>query len=324
VNYSGYRVIFFIYIYTNSFTLFIFVFLLLYSKNIMMKSMTGFGKSVLELAAKKITITIKSLNSKQFDLRIRLPNIYKEKELDIRSQMLKKLKRGKIDLDISVQNINGSANYSFNKSVAKKYYDELNNFSFEMNISKTSDILSAIVKMPEVLIPEKKELDKNEWIQIQSVIKEASSSLDKSRKQEGEILEKDIINRISLILKLLDNIEAFEKQRIISIKEHIQKKLSEIIEKDRIDQNRLEQEMIYYIEKIDITEEKVRLKKHCEYFLKTLKEPLNGKKLSFISQEIGREINTLGSKANDVDIQQIVVEMKDELEKIKEQLLNIL
>ncbi len=290
----------------------------------MMKSMTGFGKSVLELADKKITITIKSLNSKQLDLKIRLPNIYKEEELDIRSQILKKLKRGKIDLDISVEYINGSANYSFNKSVAKKYYDELNNFSSEMNISKTSDILSVIIKMPDVLKPDKKELDKNEWIQIQPSIENAICALDKSREQEGEILEKDIINRISLILNLLDNIKIFEKQRVISIKERIQKKLYEIVEKDKIDQNRLEQEMIYYIEKIDITEEKVRLKKHCDYFLDTLKEPLNGKKLGFISQEIGREINTLGSKANDVNMQQIVVEMKDELEKIKEELLNIL
>lgn len=286
--------------------------------------MTGFGKSVLELADKKITITIKSLNSKQLDLKIRLPNIYKEEELDIRSQILKKLKRGKIDLDISVEYINGSANYSFNKSVAKKYYDELNNFSSEMNISKTSDILSVIIKMPDVLKPDKKELDKNEWIQIQPSIENAICALDKSREQEGEILEKDIINRISLILNLLDNIKIFEKQRVISIKERIQKKLYEIVEKDKIDQNRLEQEMIYYIEKIDITEEKVRLKKHCDYFLDTLKEPLNGKKLGFISQEIGREINTLGSKANDVNMQQIVVEMKDELEKIKEELLNIL
>lgn len=291
----------------------------------MLRSMTGFGKTILELPDKKITFEIKSLNSKQFDLNIRIPGIIKEKEMEIRSIISSKLERGKIDLTIFMEKTGDSSNYSFNKNLAKTYYKELLAITKEIEQENFNSYLPLIMKLPDVMKPEIDSLDSNEWAEIKNALQESIDRLNNFRKQEGSSLEKVIKKQIHNIVELLEKVPLHEKQRINTIRGRINKNLEKIINDGKTDQNRLEQEMIYYLEKIDITEEKIRLKKHCDYFLETLEEEISvGKKLNFISQEIGREINTLGSKANDVDIQKIVVQMKYELEKIKEQLFNIL
>lgn len=287
--------------------------------------MTGYGKAVSDLQKKKITVEIKTLNSKQFDIYIRMPGVYKKMETEIRSLLSKKLERGKIELNVQVENNDSTVHHKINHNIAKKYYEELKTLSNEINQHSDTDYLSILLKMPEVLSPEIEEIDEKELNIIIEVVKEAALKVNEFRIQEGQALGQDFINRIKFIEDSLKSIDPFEKQRIIYLKERIKNDLKAFIQDVNIDQNRLEQELIYYIEKIDITEEKVRLKKHCEYFLESLHQPVsNGKKLSFISQEIGREINTIGSKANDVNIQKVVVQMKDELEKIKEQLFNIL
>ena len=291
----------------------------------MLRSMTGFGKTVLELPDKKITFEIKSLNSKQFDLNTRIPGVIKEKEMEIRSLVSSKLERGKIELIIFLEKAGDSSNYSFNKDLVKTYYNELFSISKEIDQESFNAYLPLIMKLPDVMKPEIDSLDPNEWIEIKKALQQSIDQLNNFRKQEGNSLEKVIKTQIHNIVELLEKVPQYEKQRIITIRERINKNLEEFAGDKKIDQNRLEQEMIYYLEKIDVTEEKIRLKKHCEYFLETMEEERSvGKKLNFISHEIGREINTLGSKANYVDIQKIVVQMKDELEKIKEQLFNIL
>ncbi len=287
--------------------------------------MTGFGKSFIELAGIKITIEIKSLNCKQTELNLRLFGKYKIKESEIRSELTKKLERGKIDFTLTVENSNVAANYSINKAVVLKYYKEIEGIAKKMKQPMPNDVIATILRMPDALSSENIDVDEEEWNNVFAAINEAIEKLNEFRLQEGRILEKDIKRRIILIDKFLVSIDKFEENRITTIKNRINKNLSEIVDVDKIDRNRFEQEVIYYLEKIDITEEKVRLKKHCDFFCETLADKeSNGKKLGFITQEIGREINTIGSKANDVSIQKIVVQMKDELEKVKEQLLNIL
>ena len=291
----------------------------------MIKSMTGFGKSSIELAGNKITIEIKSLNCKQTELNLRISGKYKAKEAEIRSELAKMLERGKIDFFLTVENTNGTNNNSVNKVLVHKYFEDIELLAKELNQPVPSDIISLILRMPDVFSTENKDVEEDEWNFVLAAIKETIEKLNIFRIQEGEILEKDINNRIYLISKLLTSIDKYEIERINTIKTRINKNLSDLFSKETIDRNRFEQELIYYLEKIDITEEKVRLKKHCEYFAETISDKdSNGKKLGFITQEIGREINTIGSKANDVSIQKIVVQMKDELEKVKEQLLNIL
>lgn len=290
----------------------------------MVKSMTGFGKANCEFQNKKITVEVKSLNSKQFDWNGKLPNVYKEKELEIRAIANKLLERGKIELYINIENTDLSKSLTLNKNIIKSYFSEISELSSELGIANTDELLGIILKFPDILVSERENLDNEEWIKITTVIEEAILSVDLFRKNEGVILAEDFKQRISLILSYLKNIETFEKDRLETIKERILLGLNKILDENKIDKNRLEQELIYYIEKIDFTEEKVRLRKHCDYFIETMKEESSGKKLGFVCQEIGREINTLGSKANDAQIQQIVVQMKDELEKIKEQLMNIL
>jgi len=291
----------------------------------MIKSMTGFGKSFIEIAGNKITIEIKSLNCKQTELNLRISGKYKAKEAEIRSELAKMLERGKIDFFLTVENTNGSNNNSVNKLIVHKYFEEIELLAKELNQPIPSDIISLILRMPDVFSTENKDVEEDEWNRVFSAIKESIEKLNVFRIQEGEILEKDINKRIFLISKLLASIDNYEVERINTIKTRINKNLSDLFNKETIDRNRFEQELIYYLEKIDITEEKVRLKKHCDYFVETISDKdSNGKKLGFITQEIGREINTIGSKANDVSIQKIVVQMKDELEKVKEQLLNIL
>lgn len=287
--------------------------------------MTGYGKAVLELPAKKITIEIKTLNSKQIDISTRIPSIFKEKELDIRSLISSQLERGKIDFSIYLENTGEETIYAINKKLARSYYEDLKDLAQEINQHTFSSYLPVVLKMPEVLKPEIEELKEEEWKQIERTIVDALIQVDEYRTEEGKTLEKDFIKRTNNISAHLDEITPFEKSRIDNYRQRIHKNLSEFMEESQVDKNRFEQELIYYLEKLDVTEEKVRLKNHCEYFLETLNEPVSsGKKLSFISQEMGREINTLGSKANDADMQRIVVKMKDELEKIKEQLYNIL
>lgn len=291
----------------------------------MIKSMTGFGKAVLELPGKKITIEIKTLNSKQIDISTRIPSIYKEKELEVRSLISSQLQRGKIEFNVYLENTGESATYTFNKKLARSYYEELKELAGEINQQSYSNYLPIVIKMPEVLKPDIEDMNEEDWKQIERSIVDALIQVDEYRTGEGKNLEEDFKKRINKISGLLDEVKPYEKQRVDAYRERIMKNIHELLDESQIDKNRLEQELIYYIEKLDITEEKVRLKNHCDYFLETLDEPVSmGKKLSFISQEIGREINTLGSKANDSDIQKIVVQMKDELEKIKEQLFNIL
>jgi len=291
----------------------------------MVKSMTGYGKDVLENNARKITVEIRTLNSKQLDINLRIPQIYREKELNIRSVLGKEIGRGKVDISINIEHKEVVIAPVINRSVARHYYNEMLELTELFKQETKPDYLSLIVKMPEVLSLPEFEIDEEEYSELLATIGNAAAKVNTFRINEGKTLEKDFIYRIQNILDLLKQVEPFEKERTLHIKERIKSNLEEFAQDIQSDKNRFEQEIIYYLEKLDITEEKVRLKKHCDYFLETMAgEKDAGKKLSFISQEIGREINTMGAKANDFNIQQIVVLMKNELEKIKEQLFNIL
>lgn len=287
--------------------------------------MTGFGKSVVDLNNKRIVVEVKSVNSKQLDLNIRVPSSFKEHEIDYRNLVVKELVRGKIDLTIKYDSSMPNTDFSFNAEVAKKYFEALKSIESLVsdNDKSQTDYLAIIAKMPDVFTTTDNEFTEDEFSKVFDGVQAAISSLNRYRIEEGMALEKDFIKRINLILSFLSEIEPYEKSRIEAIKNRIISNL-ESFSVD-YDKNRFEQELIYYIEKLDITEEKVRLDNHCKYFLRTLEESnFQGKQLTFISQEIGREINTIGSKANNTEIQQIVVRMKDELEKIREQLANIL
>ena len=295
----------------------------------MIKSMTGFGKSILEMDAKKLTVEIKSLNSKQLDINTRIAGPFREKELEIRAELSRAIERGKVDFSIYVDNNGDMAGMAINKPLVRKYYSDLRELANELNEPENLALLPVIARMPDVIKAEREELDETEWQQVNIAIHEALAQFDAFRLQEGALLEKDMVKRVALILKLLQEVEPFEKRRIMMLRERMMRNQAEYREAntntEKFDENRFEQELFYFLEKLDITEEKVRLRKHCDYFGETLADPAsNGRKLGFIMQEIGREINTLGSKANDADIQKIVVQMKDELEKIKEQLANIL
>ncbi|MFY9309974.1 MAG: YicC/YloC family endoribonuclease [Bacteroidia bacterium] len=291
----------------------------------MLKSMTGFGKATAEISGKKIVVEIRSVNSKSMDLNLRLPYLYKEKELELRSEISKLLERGKIDVTVYTESIQETLPVNINKNLAKTYYKELKALSEELG-ENTPDLIALTLKMPDVLKAEKElaELDENEWSQVKSVANQAVDAFQKFRSDEGRVLANEFKSRIGLIDRLLSEVVKMDSARTENIKNRIRTNLAEAVEKEKIDQNRFEQELIYYIEKLDITEEKLRLKTHLDYFLSTMNEPACGRKLGFISQEIGREINTIGSKANDAGIQKLVVQMKDELEKVKEQLLNVL
>ena len=291
----------------------------------MIKSMTGFGKAEVICRNQKIIIEVKSLNSKFFDVNTRLPNGFRDKELEVRNLLSAKLQRGKIDFSLILEESADMGNFSINKELAKKYFKELTELSGDFGIKDTADYLPVIMRMPDVLVPARNELDEEEWSIIKGTINQALDHLEEFRLEEGKSLEMDMVNRSKKIINILEEIKPFEKQRIETLKARIKKDVFETVDKEDVDMNRFEQELIYYIEKLDITEETVRLKNHCLYFNEILKEgESQGKKLGFITQEMGREINTLGSKANDADIQKLVVQMKDELEKIKEQLYNIL
>lgn len=286
--------------------------------------MTGFGKSVVNLQGKTVTIEIKSLNSKQLDLNIKLPLIFREKEADIRNILSKKLERGKIELTGTLDYTDNELPTVINHSLVKGYYKDLQEIASILG-EKNVDYLSIIMKIPEVLKPSRELLTEEEWLQVQSCLDQAVTALDNFRVHEGNLLMNDFTSRIKEIGSLLNNLDEFEETRNLNFREKLRASVSEFTANNTLDSNRFEQEIIYYLEKLDITEEKVRLLKHLNYFNESVKEPeSNGRKLNFVTQEIGREINTIGSKANDASIQRVVVQMKDELEKIKEQLANIL
>lgn len=290
----------------------------------MIKSMTGFGRSICEMEGKSITIEIKTLNSKQIDIYTRVPSAFKEKELFIRNAVSNKFNRGKIEVIISVEQSNSTDVSIINKSAVKTYFKQLDEIQKELNITE-ENILGTIMRLPDTMLSQKEELTDQEWAMIVSAIEKAMEKVDAFRMQEGQALIKDILERIEKIKSFVLEVKPFEKERINAIKERIEKTQKDFLNIEKLDSNRFEQELIYYLEKIDISEEVVRLNNHCEFFNQVVEKEANiGKKLGFIAQEIGREINTIGSKANNSDIQRVVVLMKDELEKIKEQLMNIL
>ena len=285
----------------------------------MIHSMTGYGKSVLQLPNKTISIEIKSLNSKSLDLNMRMPSMYRAKELGIRKLIASKLHRGKVDFSLFFE-ITGEETFTnVNPTVVKKYMKQLEGLAD----GDAMELLKMAVKMPDAISTERDDIDENEWASIQNEIHTALEKIELYRLEEGKVLEADFSNRIAIISDLLEQVLEIDPERITNVRERLHKGVAEL--KEKYDENRFEQELVYYIEKFDITEEKVRLQNHLEYFIKTLNsEGSNGKKLGFISQEIGREVNTIGSKANFAPMQKLVVQMKDELEKIKEQLLNVL
>ncbi len=288
-----------------------------------MKSMTGFGKAVCELPQKKVTVEVRSLNSRQLDLNIRMPSVYRDKEGDIRSELSKFAERGKVDFSIFVEATGDAGLATINHSLANAYHKELKKLSEEFGEDR-KEFLSLIVRMPDVMKQDKQELDENEWKSIYATVKIALEAFGKFREDEGNVLANELTQRIKIIATKLAEVAVLDPARAAAVRERLNKNLLEAAGAENVDKNRFEQELIYYLEKLDITEEKLRLQTHLDYFIATMKEPAAGRKLGFIAQEIGREINTIGSKANDAGIQMIVVQMKDELEKIKEQLLNVL
>ena len=285
--------------------------------------MTGYGKAELNLTNANFTIEVKSLNSKQIDANVKMSSVYRDKEIGLRKLLSEKLQRGKIELSIWREKSESNSKYTLDTELIKQYFTQIEEITNILNLNN-KDMISSILKMPEVLLKGEDKADDNEWLEIQKGIDTAIANTLQFRLDEGEKLEADITARINTLARLLVEVAPFANNRIEKIKKSLADKLAEIDAKN-IDENRFEQELIYYFEKQDITEEQVRLDAHLDYFIETMKtESPNGKKLGFIGQEIGREINTIGSKSSDAGMQKIVVQMKDELEKIKEQLLNIL
>ncbi len=292
----------------------------------MLRSMTGYGKATAELPGCKITVEIKSLNSKQADLALRLPYAFSEKELEIRALLSRELERGKISVYINRENLGSLSNSKINTELAKNYYQQLQALKDELGDESATDLMALVMRMPEVVSQTNDALNEEEELALMQTLKQAIAFTDAYRLQEGEILKADFALRVGIILDLLKQVDQYEESRIQKVKSRLYGTLMNQIDELKIDKNRFEQELIFYLEKFDVTEEKVRLKQNCDYFIQSIndKEASNGKKLGFILQEIGREINTLGSKSNDSDMQRLVVQMKDELEKMKEQSLNIL
>lgn len=285
----------------------------------MILSMTGFGKASTQLSGKKITVEVKSLNSKGLDLNVRIPAPYREVELTLRNRIASLLERGKVDFAIYAESTSDEASSKINSAMVTTYMNQLR----ELAKATDAELLQMAIRMPDVFKAEREEFNENEWEQITPIIEEALQNIITFRKNEGAVLEKEFVNRIENIRKFMNEAIALDPERITLIKEKLQTAITEL--KANVDENRFEQELIYYLEKLDITEEKVRLNNHLNYFLETLQgNEANGRKLGFICQEIGREINTMGSKSNHAGMQKLVVQMKDELEKIKEQVLNIL
>ena len=285
--------------------------------------MTGYGQGSGTYLTKKITIELRSLNSKFTDLRFKMPQNYKEKEHDLRRIISKRAERGKIDVSINVESLDGGDAFSLNKSLFKKYHEELNSLQVELGMG-AGDLTQTILRIPNVVVADTNTLEAEEWKVVQNILNDALDAFQKFRQVEGLAMEEDCKVRVLNISEALAKIDPFEEERVVKIKERMLKNMEEYVGKDNINANRFEQEILYYLEKIDITEEKVRLEQHCKYFIEVIEtdKTQKGRKLNFISQEIGREINTLGSKASSSEIQHLVVQMKDELEKIKELVAN--
>lgn len=285
----------------------------------MILSMTGYGKAVVELPQKKVTVEIKTLNSKSLDLNVRVPTFYREKELEIRGKLSRQLVRGKIDFSIFIESTGSEVMTSINKDVVNNYIDQLRAIA----VTTPESLLEIAMRLPDTLKTEREQLDESHWLEIDKTIDYAIEKVIQFRSDEGKVLWQDFTDRIKAIQQLSDEVIGLDKERIQQMRDRLERSISDL--KQTVDENRFEQELMYYLEKLDITEEKVRLNNHLEYFLQELNSnDSNGKKLGFISQEIGREINTTGSKSNFAPMQKVVVQMKDELEKIKEQLLNVL
>ncbi|MES2576096.1 MULTISPECIES: YicC/YloC family endoribonuclease [Flavobacterium] len=286
----------------------------------MIQSMTGFGKATLQLPTKKITVEVKSLNSKGLDLNVRMPSLYREMELGLRNQIALKLERGKVDFSIFIESTAEQTSTKVNVPIVKAYINQLREVYADAD---ETELMKMAVRMPDTMKIERDEIDENDWVQIQTVIEEALQNILNFRRDEGMSLEKEFQLRIGNIRQYMTEALALDPERVQAIKDRLQTAISEL--KVNVDENRFEQELIYYLEKLDITEEKVRLTNHLDYFLETINgTEANGRKLGFITQEMGREINTMGSKSNHAQMQKLVVQMKDELEKIKEQVLNVL
>lgn len=291
----------------------------------MVQSMTGFGKSTCEYGNKKIVVEIKSLNSKQLDLSTRISGLYREKDIEIRTELSQQLERGKIDFALYVDNSGKESVSQINQSVLMAYYEQIKQISDNLKIDVPANWFDVLLRLPDALKTDTVEMDENEWKEIKIAVNQAIEQLKEFRIQEGKSLENVFITKINRIAELLEQVAPFEGERIEKIKAKLEENLQSISDKISYDKNRLEQELIFYIEKLDVNEEKVRLKTHLDYFIETMQhEKSPGKKLGFIAQEIGREVNTLGSKSNHSEMQKIVVLMKDELEQIKEQVLNVL
>jgi uncharacterized protein (TIGR00255 family) len=290
----------------------------------MIQSMTGFGKSEITLQNFHVNIEIRSLNSKFLDLSLKLPSLFKELDFSVRKLLKENLKRGKIELTIYYEKINHRKSSSLNKEKIIDYHNELKNIMEELHYNSDKNLLGYTLRLPDIIQHSIDNIDEESGEQLLKTIEKACKEMDLFRKKEGLALEKELSNYLNNILKNLSTISSFEEERLPKVKNKILKAIEELELKSKVDEKRLEQELIYYAEKIDITEEKVRLSEHCQHFAEALKENGSGKKLGFITQEMGREINTLGSKANNISIQKLVVGMKDELEKIKEQVLNVL
>lgn len=291
----------------------------------MLYSMTGFGRAESVVNGRQVVVEIKSLNGKQFEVATKIPPILRSYELDIRNFLNSNLHRGNIDLTISIKQEGASKPMTVNTGLAGFYYQSMKQIATQLEIPE-DNILSTLMRMPEIVSPEQDVLPEAEWLEVKKVIETAAAQLMVHRKNEGEALHKDMHSRIQNIESLLADIIPLEAKRTEKVRSRINASLNEMVGKERVDQNRFEQEMIYYLERMDFSEEKTRLKQHCQYFHTSVEKVgvTKGKMLGFILQEVGREINTLGAKANDADIQQIVINMKDELEKAKEQILNIL
>lgn len=286
----------------------------------MIQSMTGFGKASLQLPTKKITVELKSLNSKGLDLNTRMPSVFREMELGLRNQLSQRLERGKIDFSLYVEVTGEETSSKINVPIVKGYISQMK--AVIPNADET-ELMKMAVRMPDALKTERDEIDENEWKQIQTVIDQAMENICQFRKDEGVALEKEFLHRIANIMTLMNNAVAYDAERVETVKTRLRTALDEL--QVSVDENRFEHELIFYLEKYDITEEKVRLENHLNYFIETLAgTEANGRKLGFITQEMGREINTMGSKSNHTEMQKLVVMMKDELEKIKEQVLNVL
>ncbi|PKP53323.1 MAG: YicC family protein [Bacteroidetes bacterium HGW-Bacteroidetes-1] len=290
----------------------------------MIRSMTGYGKMQKIADGKKLTIEIKALNSKQLDLAMRLPADLKKMEFDLRNKLADTIQRGKVDFNVSIEDIDQKKAGRIDKQAAAAAYAQLQELAWDLQFKMPEDAASVLTRFPGFFATADTVFPDDFYEVLVSVSQEALKEFDAFRIQEGQVLLRDMLPRVGLILQLLDEVEPFENQRIDTLKNRLYKNAIEIADPAKFDPNRFEQELIYYIEKLDISEEKVRLKLHCEYFSESINDDYAGKKLGFITQEIGREINTLGSKANDAGMQRIVVQMKDELEKIKEQLFNVL